>query len=135
MNQAQIEKYKDTFPNVCNEEYRKCMCKCKKHSSGCGCLSDTFIAKLPTNFTSILIEAQSQKEYVKCVKALPRHAMDDHSQCDYHPLVVCSCGACKNKEAIDAKVKPTKLGSDWIANFTLCCRRLSATRELIKQRN
>ena len=63
LTQAQIEKYKDTFPNVCNEEYQKC--KCKKHSSGCGCLSDTFIAKAHTNFTSILIEAQSQKEYVK----------------------------------------------------------------------
>ena len=47
----------------------------------------TLIAKAHTNFTSILIEAQSQKEYVKHVKALPRHAVDDHSQCDYHPLV------------------------------------------------
>ena len=42
---------------------------------------------------SILIEAQSQDEFVRRVKALPRHAVDDHSQCDYHPLVVCSCGA------------------------------------------
>ena len=32
LTQAQIEKYKDTFPNVCKEEYKKC--KCKKHSSG-----------------------------------------------------------------------------------------------------
>ena len=55
LTQAQ---YKDTFPNVCNKEYQKC--KCKKHSSGCGCLSDTFIAKAHTKFTSILIEAQSQ---------------------------------------------------------------------------
>ena len=30
------------------------------------------------------------------VKALPRHAVDDHSQCDYHPLVVCSYGTCEN---------------------------------------
>ena len=59
LTQAQIEKYKETFPNVCNEEFQKC--KCKKHSSGCGCLSDTFIAKAHTNFTSILIETQSQK--------------------------------------------------------------------------
>ena len=35
---------------------------------------------------------------MKRVKALPRHAVDDHSQCDYHPLVVCSCGACENKD-------------------------------------
>ena len=50
------------------------------HSSGCGCLSDTFISKAHTNFTSILIEAQSQDEFVRRVKALPRHAVDDHSQ-------------------------------------------------------
>ena len=47
-----------------------------------------------------LIEAQSQEEFVRRVKALPRHAVDDHSQCDYHPLVVCSCGACENKDQI-----------------------------------
>ena len=62
------------------------------HSSGCGCLTDTFISKAHTNFTSILIEAQSQDEFVRCVRALPRHAVDDHSQCDYHPLVGCCCG-------------------------------------------
>ena len=60
-----------------------------KQSSGCGCLSTTFISKAHQ-----FIEAQSQDEFVRRVKALPRHAVDDHSQCDYHPLVVCSCGAC-----------------------------------------
>ena len=42
------------------------------------------------------------------VKALPRHAVDDHSQCDYHPLVVCSCGACENKDQIVCQGKPYK---------------------------
>ena len=70
------------------------------HSS---CLSDTFISKAHTNFTSILIEAQSQDEFVRRVKALPRHAVDDHSQCDYHPLVVCSC---ENKDQISCQGKP-----------------------------
>ena len=36
----------------------------EKHSTGCGCLSDRFIAKAHTNFTSILVEAQSQEEFV-----------------------------------------------------------------------
>ena len=58
------------------------------HRSGCRCPTDTFISKAHTNFTSILIEAQSQEEFVRRVKALPRHAVDDHSQCDYH-LVAC----------------------------------------------
>ena len=66
-------------------------------------VADTFIY---TNFTSILIEARSQEEFVKRVKALPRHAVDDHSQCDYHPLVVCSCGACENKDQISCHGKP-----------------------------
>ena len=72
------------------------------HRSGCGCLSDTFIY---TNFT---IEAQSQDEFVRRVKALPRHAVDDNSQCDYHPLVVCFCGACENKDQIACQGKPYK---------------------------
>ena len=41
---------------------------------------------------------QSQDEFMRRLKALPRHAVDDHSQCDYHPLVVCSCGACENND-------------------------------------
>ena len=86
------------------------------HSSGCGCLSDTFISKAHTNFTSILIEAQSQDEFVRRVKALPRHAVDDHSQCDYHPLVVCSCGACENKDQISCQGKPYK------TKFRLDCK-------------
>ena len=57
-----------------------------KHRSGCGCLTDTFISKAHTNFTSIL--AKSQDEFVRRVKALPRHAVDDHSQCDYHCVPV-----------------------------------------------
>ena len=102
-----VDKYKDDFPVICKEEYQSC--KCVYHSSGCGCLSDTFISKAHTNFTSILIEAQSQDEFVRRVKALPRHAVDDHSQCDYHPLVVCSCGACENKDQISCQGKPYRL--------------------------
>ena len=45
---------------------------------------------------------------MKRVKALPRHAVDNHPQCDCHPLVVCSCGACKNKETIECGGKAYK---------------------------
>ena len=110
---AHIEKYKTDFPIICKEEYQSCKCVVY-HSSGCGCLSDT---KAHTNFTSILIEAQSQDEFVRRVKALPRHAVDDHPQCDYHPLVVCSCGACENKDQISCQGKPSL---DWIVSSMLC---------------
>ena len=53
---------------------------------------------------------------MKRAKALPRHAVGDHSQCDYHPLVVCSCGACKNKEAIECEGKAYK------TRFRLGCK-------------
>ena len=107
------------------------------HSSGCGCLSDTFISKAHTNFTSILIEAQSQDEFVRRVKALPRHAVDDHSQCDYHPLVVCSCGACENKDQISCQGKPyrTKFRLDCKFHALLyeieCHARAKQVKELI----
>ena len=61
---AHIQKYKNVFPVICEKEYQ-CV------GSGCGCLSD-----------NTLIEVQSQDELVRRVK-LPRHAVDDHSQCDY----------------------------------------------------
>ena len=102
-----------------------------------GGLSNTFIAKAHTNFTSILIEAQSQKEYVKRVKVLPRHAVDNHSQCDYHSLVVCSCGACKNKEAIECKGKAYKSRFQLDCKFhallyeTECNERTNQAEELI----
>ena len=96
-----IRKYEDDFPVICKEEYQSCKCVVY-HSSGCGCLSDT---KAHTNFT------QSQDEFVRRVKALPRHAVDDHSQCDYHPLVVCSCGACDRYPARANHIKPSFVNS------------------------
>ena len=48
-----VDKYKDDFPVICKEEYQSCKCVVY-HSSGCGCLSDTFISKAHTNCTSIL---------------------------------------------------------------------------------
>ena len=47
------------------------------------------------------------------VKDLPRHAVDDHS---YHPLVVCSCGGCENKDQIACQGKP------YITKFRLDCK-------------
>ena len=66
------------------------------------------VTPLYPNHIKSLIEAESQDEFVRRVKALPRHAVDDHSQCDYHPLVVCSCGACENKDPIACQGKPYK---------------------------
>ena len=104
----QITKYKDTFPAVVREGWQKCKCQ-GNHSAGCGCLSDAFIAKAHTNFTSILMEAQSQEEFVRRLMALPKHARDEHQwdggQCDFHPLYTCSCGTCENTDQLACKGK------------------------------
>ena len=136
LSKALIDKYKSTFPNVCKEEYQSCKCG-EKHKSGCGCLSDAFIAKAHTNFTSTLIEAQSQEEFVRRLQALPRHAVDDHSLCDFHPLVVCSCGECENEHQLECEGRPytTRFGLDCKFHALLyeieCHERVSQVKELI----
>ena len=68
VSKTMIEKYKDTFPAL-----GKLRCKCEggNHSPTCGCLNLPFISKAHTNFSSILMEAQSQEEFVKRLEALP----------------------------------------------------------------
>ena len=96
-----LDKYKDTYMD-------KLTCKCgKKHSDTCGCFTAAFISKAHTNFTSILMEAQSQEEFVKRLQALPKHARDEHQweggRCEFHPLRVCTCKACDDPEQIKCK--------------------------------
>ena len=101
-----IAKYKVTFPALGDLS-----CKCTGyHSSQCGCLTVAFISKAHTNFTSILMEAQSQEEFVRRLEALPKHARDVHEweggRCDFHPLRVCTCQKCSNQEEIKCEGKP-----------------------------
>ena len=64
------------------------------------------------HITSILMEAQSQEEFVKRLEALPKHARDIHEweggRCDFHPLRVCTCKKCGDKEQIECEGKPYK---------------------------
>ena len=77
---------------------------------GCGCLTPEFIAKAHTNFTSILREVESQEEFVTRLDSLARHARDEHEweggKCDFHPLLVCSCGNCSNQDQLQCEGKP-----------------------------
>ena len=86
-------------------------CHCPvNHNAGCGCLSKKFIGKAHTDFTSILMECQSQEEFVQRLTALPKHARDeqewDGERCDFHPQHVCTCKECDNKGEIKCKGKP-----------------------------
>ena len=104
VSKKMLEKYKDTFPTL---GVVRCKCEGGNHSSSCGCLNPSFIAKAHTNFTSILMEAQSQEEFVRRLKALPYHARDIHEWeggwCDFHPLCVCTC-----KKLYSVKGNPTR---------------------------
>ena len=96
MPKQMSDKYKDTYPGL-----DKLTCKCKgHHSDACGCLSAAFISKAHT----ILMEAQSQEEFVKRLLALPKHAREEHQweggSCEFHPLRVCTCKACDDPEQI-----------------------------------
>ena len=104
--QQMIAKYAEDFPAV-----HKLVCKCKgNHRANCGCLTKSFIAKAHTNFMSLLMEAQSQDEFVSRITALANHARNVHEweggNCAFHPLTVCTCGGCGNKERLTCEGKP-----------------------------
>ena len=53
-SEKMIEKYGKAFPALC-----ELSCKCTgNHSAACGCLTDAFISKAHTNFTSILMGSE-----------------------------------------------------------------------------
>ena len=65
---AMVDKYEKNFP-----ELKSVRCHCSsRHKPGCGCLSQAFISKAHTNFTSILSVCDSQEEFVRRVTALPK---------------------------------------------------------------
>ena len=84
------KKYRETFPQV-----DEVVCHCQRHKPGCGCLSEKFIEKARNNFSLILSMSESAEEFAVKIKALPRHARDEHEwdggKCDFHLPRVCSC--------------------------------------------
>ena len=102
--QQMLDRYKSSYPQL-----GKLTCKCMRvgkgnHSASCGCLTVSFISRAHTNFTSILMAAQSKEEFVKRLEALPKHARDVHEweggRCEFHPLRVCTCKKCADSEEI-----------------------------------
>ena len=119
-----IRKRKDRFPlisGVC------CHCP-NRHSQGCGCSTDAFIMRARNNFSYILTDSKSAEEFAKRLRVLPRHVSDGHEwevkeegaeptteHCDFHPLEVCSCGKCADKENFECK------GKDYATRYGLMC--------------
>ena len=103
-----IRKHKDRFPLISSGV--RCHCP-KRHSQGCGCITDAFIMRPRNNFSYILTDSKSAEEFAKRLRVLPRHVRDEHEwkvkkegaeptteHCDFHPLKECSCGNCADKE-------------------------------------
>ena len=88
-------KYKDKFLLSVTAK-----CKCKRHKSGCSCLSDAFIRKACLNHFCILQQCKDADEYAKCISDLAQHrSRNIHSweggSCEFHNNHICSCGKCK----------------------------------------
>ena len=95
------------------------VCHCTRHKVGCGCLADAFIEKARNNFSFILSESQSSDEFSSRLRLLPRHARDQHTwdggQCGFHPVKVCSCGECEDRENFKCE------GKDYHTKHILSC--------------
>ena len=78
----------------------KCKCQEKPHRKGCGCITDAFVDGARRKLFSALDNAGKDPEALKeRIKMLTHHVCDEHEwdggQCDFHKLIVCSCGECK----------------------------------------
>ena len=105
---AYKRKHVNDFPEV---EYVSCSCSGKKHKVGCGCITDSFIQGAKRNLYCAITQAKnSAEDFAKRMRNLGRyHARGIHEweegKCDFHPLVVCSCGECSSPEELKCKGK------------------------------
>ena len=108
------EVYRERFPLV-----DEVVCHCKRHRVGCGCLSKGFIERARNNLSLILSMSESAEEFADKVKALPRHARDEHTwdggMCDFHSSHICSCGNCEDNEQLQCQ------GKDYHTRCPLSC--------------
>lgn len=95
-----IAKHKEEFPSV---QEVVCTCKGKRHSSTCGCFSDSFIESARRNLYCAITQCGNNADiFQERMRKLGKyHARGVHSwdggECDFHPQVVCSCGTCENE--------------------------------------
>ena len=94
------DRHKKNFPRVSKV---KCKCYGKRHKKGCGCFTDTFVNGARKKLFYALDDAGTDPEALKKrIEMLTHHVRDEHEwdgeQCDFHKLIVCSCGECKGEK-------------------------------------
>ena len=123
-------KYKAKFPQV-----ETVKCKCERHKSGCGCLSENFLTSARINHFCCLQQCDSPQEYARRMRALGEyhcknvHEWDEGEKCGFHENTVCSCKECGEDEEIQCQGKPYKTKCSltceyhWLAYRIECERR------------
>ena len=112
------KEHKGKFPLV---ESVSCCCKGKRHHAGCGCITDAFIQSAKRNLFCVITQAgNSVSLFAKPMRDLGKyHGRGIHQwdggQCDFHPLVVCSCGTCPSADELKCDGKP------YVSKNTLQC--------------
>ena len=122
-----IRKHKDRFPLISGVH---CCCG-NRHWRGCGCITDAFIKRACNNFYYILTNFKSAEEFAKRLRVQHRPcasrarigrsegrgsgAEPTREHCDFHPLKVCSCGNCADKENFECE------GKDYTTWYRLTC--------------
>lgn len=131
-----INKYKQRFPLI-----ETVKCQCKRHKSGCGCLSESFIKCARINHFCCLQQCKDPAEYARRMRALGAyHVRNIHEweggQCGFHQMKVCTCKECNDDEVeCEGTVYKTKnvvtCDFHWIAYQIECERRAEDADKII----
>lgn len=94
-----IKSAEKRFPQILDPKNQRCHCGNKHRRDDCGCLKPAYHnTSARINFRSALIQSGNCPEtFRKRMLTLPHHARDDHSQCEFHRTLLCSCGKCGGK--------------------------------------
>ena len=104
-----IVMHKKDFPDV---KVVKCNSKGRKHSTNCGCFTDSFIVSAHHNlYCSITQCSNDANKFATRMRELGKyHARGiykwDDGECSFHPAQVCLCGNCNDKEKLKCLGKP-----------------------------
>ena len=130
------QKFKDKFPNI-----KTLKCKCERHKSGCGCLSETFIKGARINHFCILQQCKSPEDYAEHMRVVFQyHCRDIHSwdegSSGFHPQCSCSCNQCDEDEepSCEGKEYHTKVPLQQQAFRTIAALIMEPLRQLLPNR-
>jgi len=117
--QGYVTKHKSDFPTLATV---KCCCAGKKHSKGCGCMSDNFQRTARINHALALLEADATKDpktYAEIMLQLGQHHCRnihiwEGGHCSFHATKSCTCGKCDPDN-------PTCSGKPYTSKYVLSC--------------